>query len=194
MINSNTVKDYFSDVTRTISEAKYFILLAVIIYCCGLMVGLAFPDSFPFFEEIVRSLIDQFADRNATDFIFRIFVHNLVATYFTMCLVVLFGIIPLCAAAFNGLITGWVIAKISGMSVSEAAILLLPHGVFELPAMMLGWGFGIWRGFGYRFSDSQSTAMERWKKATKVFVVVILPLLSVAAIIEGRYHIFKIFF
>ena len=194
MIDSNTLKVFFSDVKLTISKAKYFVLIAAIIYCSGLVVGLTSPDSFSFFEQIMGELTNEFADRNAADFILKIFAHNLIATYVVICMGVLFGIVPVCAAAFNGLITGWVIAKVSGMSFFEIAIMLFPHGIFEYPAMMLAWGLGIWMGFGYRFSDSQSTRSERWQKATKVFIAVILPLLCIAAIIEGRYHILKEYF
>lgn len=193
MVIANLVQKLFSDTKKTISEAKYCILIATVLYCCALVVGWAYSDNFPFFLEQVRKLAEQFMGQNALTFTFKIFARNLIATYLTMCLLVLFGTFPAFAAVFNGLILGWVIAKASGVLGSKIAIMLVPHGVFEWPAMMIGWGIGIWRGFGYRFSEPRSSSMERWKKANIVFLTIVLPLLFFAAIIEGRHLILKEF-
>jgi stage II sporulation protein M len=92
---------------------------------------------------LTRKLADQFLDKKSIAFVLQIFAHNLITTYLTICLVVLFGIIPAYIAVFNGLITGRVIAKVLGVSGSEIAVILIPYGIFELPAMMIAWGIGI---------------------------------------------------
>ncbi len=194
MLNKDSVKNLFSESGKTISEAKYCIFIATILYCCALVIGWAYPDNFPFLQEVTGKLADKFLDKKSIAFVLQIFAHNLFATYLTMCLVVLFGIIPASIAIFNGIIMGWVIAKVSGVSGAEIAVMIVPHGIFELPAMMIAWGVGIWRGFGYRFSETRLTSKERWRKANIVFFTMVLPLLFFAAIIEGRYHILKEFF
>jgi uncharacterized membrane protein SpoIIM required for sporulation len=108
-----------------------------------------------------------------------------------MCVVVLFGIVPLIIAVLNGLILGWIVAKSPGMSGANFSVMLIPHGIFEWPAMLIAWGIGIWRGFGYRYVGAAGTWKDRWQTANKIFFTVILPLLLIAAIIEGRYHILK---
>ncbi len=191
MKKDSAVKKVICENKKTICEAKYSIFIAVIFHLCGLFAGYTIPDSFSFLEESVRELISQFMDKDALTFIFKIFVKNLIAAYFTMCLVALFGLIPAIAALFNGLIIGWLITKAVGVSAAKLAVMLIPHGIFELPAMMIAWGIGIWRGLGYRFSTNLMTYKERFKRANKVFFTLVLPLLLVAAIIEGRYHIFN---
>ena len=158
-------------------------------YCCSTIAGWLYADNFSFLEDQIRRLAAQFAGKDAITFIFKIFVHNLIATYVAMCVVVLFGIVPLIIAVFNGLVLGWIIAKAPGMSETNLSVMLIPHGIFEWPAMLIAWGVGIWRGAGYRLSNTPGTWKERWEKANKVFFTVILPLLLIAAIIEGRYHI-----
>jgi stage II sporulation protein M len=61
---------------------------------------------------------------------------------------------------------------------------LLPHGIFELPAIILALAFGLRTGM---FIFSKKPELEfryRIKNALRVFVFVIVPLLVIAAIIE----------
>jgi uncharacterized membrane protein SpoIIM required for sporulation len=50
---------------------------------------------------------------------------------------------------------------------------------------MTAWGFGIWRGTCYFQKRSGQTSEEIRKKAYRTYVTFILPLLMIAAIIEG---------
>ena len=185
------LKTFISESIKTISEAKHCIIFAALLYCCATLAGWVYADNFSFIEEQIKRLAAQFVDKDALTFIFKIFIHNLIATYVAMCVVVLFGIVPLIIAVFNGLVLGWIIAKTPGMSEVNFFVMLIPHGIFEWPAMLMAWGVGIWRGAGYRFSGTPGNWRQRWEKANKVFFTIILPLLLIAAIIEGRYHILK---
>ena len=112
------------------------------------------------------------------------FVHNLVATYIT-----LWGLIPVVTAIANGLILGWIVVTAAGLSPVDAATMLVPHGMFEWPAMMIAWGVGLWRGAGYRFRADSGTYFQRWKRSKYLFFLIILPLLLLAAIVEGRGYL-----
>lgn len=188
------VKNLFTESLATIYAAKYCILIAFIIYTCASTIGWLYPENFPFLKEQARELVEGFIDKNSFTFISKLFIQNLIAAYIATCLISLWGFFPAFAAIVNGLLLGWAIAYASEASYSRLVILLVPHGVFEWPAIIIGWGTGIWKGFGYRFSSNRLTYKERFKKANIVYFTVVLPLLFVAAIIEGRYHIFKDFF
>ena len=179
------------DSRHSIYEARYCILIATILYCGAGLVSWSCPEHFSFFNEVLKNLADKFLGKSAISFISSVFIHNLIASYLTMCVVVLFGFLPATIAVLNGFILGFVIASAPGVSTLKMFSLLVPHGIFEWPAMMIAWGIGIWRGFGYRFLKTHSTYKERWLEANKVFITVVLPLLFIAAIIEGRYHIGK---
>ncbi|MCP4693945.1 MAG: stage II sporulation protein M [Desulfobacterales bacterium] len=183
------MKKLFFDAGRTIFEARGCIILVFIVYCCAAAAGWSHPEKFPFFEGVTKQLMERFVDISALAFISKLFIHNLIATYFTMCLVVLFGLAPMASAVFNGLAVGWVVSNAAGAANVDIFLMLAPHGVLEWPAVMIGWGVGVWRGVGHRFSDSGSTHLERMKRAHVVFVTFVIPLLFFAAIIEGRYHI-----
>jgi uncharacterized membrane protein SpoIIM required for sporulation len=189
--SAGLVKTFFSDALKAIAEARSCIFIAMVLYGCAIFVGWAYADNLSFLEEQLKRLAAQFAEKNAITFIFKIFLHNLIATYVAMCFVILFGVVPTIIAVFNGIILGWIIATSAGMTEANIWMLIIPHGIFEWPAMIVAWGIGLWRGGGYRFSDTSGTWKERWETAHKVFFTVVLPLLFIAAIIEGRYHIFN---
>ena len=63
--------------------------------------------------------------------------------------------------------------------------------MFEWPAMFIAWGIGLWKGLGYRFTSGELTYSVRFRKVNIVYFTTVTPLLIVAAVIEGRYHISK---
>ena len=183
------VRKLFSESLTTIHAAKYCILIALIIYICASATGRLYSGSLPLLKEQGKELAERFMAMNAFSFISIVFIKNSIAIYITTCIISLWGFFPALAAIVNGLFLGWAIAYASPASYSGIAIMLVPHGVFEWPAVIIGWGVGMWKGLGYRFSSKGLTYKERFKKANIVYFTVILPLLFVAAVIEGRYHI-----
>ena len=65
---------------------------------------------------------------------------------------------------------------------------LLPHGIFELPAVFISLGLGIRLGttlFNRNVKNIDKEIFRRLRNSFKVFIFIVLPLLVVAAIIEG---------
>jgi len=170
-------------------------LVAFGLFCGGLVIGLIWPEHFNFLQAAVERLAERFRDLGPLAFIVGILTNNLVATYLVSCVIVLFGFAPAFSAGANGLLVGWVLAVTPGLGFFEAAAGLLPHGVFEIPAVTIAWGVGMWRGIGYRFAARFSGgAWQRWRMANRVYFLVVVPLLLVAAVIEGRLHIARALF
>ncbi len=173
----------------TLHQARCSILIALFVYAASCLGGWVYADALGFFKQAAGSLAGKFAGKGGAAFIFSLFVHNLVATYITMCLITLWGLFPMVTAIANGLILGWIVGTQGGLCLVDAAAMLVPHGMFEWPAMMIAWGVGLWRGAGYRFSNDPGTYVQRWKRSNQVFFLIVLPLLLVAAIVEGREHL-----
>ncbi|MBW1984577.1 MAG: stage II sporulation protein M, partial [Deltaproteobacteria bacterium] len=87
---------------------------------------------------------------------------------------------------FNGLMVGWLKTTFEKISGFNLFLLLLPHGIFELSAMFIAWGIGIWRVKLLFVPNFEEAAKVSLKRIHKVYVIVILPLLLIAAVIEGR--------
>jgi len=62
---------------------------------------------------------------------------------------------------------------------------LVPHGIFELPAIFISLGIGLKFGtFIFQKNKSESFRRYLWN-SLQLFVLIIMPLLIAAAIIEG---------
>ena len=183
----------YIDALSTLHQARYGILIALLVYAGSCLGGWIYADALSFFQQPASGLAGKFAGKGGADFIFSLFAHNLVATYIVMCLLTLWGLVPIVTAIANGLILGWIVVTATGSSLADAAAMLVPHGIFEWPAMMIAWGVGLWRGAGYRFSLNPGTYFQRWKRSNQVFFLIVLPLLLLAAIVEGRRHLSEFF-
>lgn len=117
--------------------------------------------------------------------ILLIFLRNSLAALLSIALGPFFAVVPVIGAVSNGTLIGVVIAHVDNPDKFSAFLHLLPHGIFELPAIMTAWGFGIWRGLWYFQKRTAQTSEEIRKKAYRTYFTFILPLLIIAAIIEG---------
>ncbi len=185
MIEQNGI---FSKALDTLKASGNFIFFAVMIYCLGAAAGWMYTGELGFLKLQFEELVQKFEGLGPFAFVVRIFVHNLIASYLAMCFVVLWGIIPMAMAVFNGLILGWFAGWIESATWMQLAVMLVPHGMFEWPAMFIAFGVGMWRGLGFYFVPDKLSWGQRWKRANLTYLVFVVPLLFVAAIIEGRYH------
>ena len=62
---------------------------------------------------------------------------------------------------------------------------ILPHGIFELPAVFIALGIGIKLGM-FIFQKKKLESLKNYSiNSLRVFLLIILPLLVIAGIIEG---------
>ena len=119
---------------------------------------------------------------------FTLLLHNVMATIFVLVSGVIVGIIPTFAIGSNGFVLGVVyrqVAEVDGYS--KAALKVLPHGVFELPALLIAASYGLWLGvtvvrrIRYNGNTLHRVDIEH---AFRRYFTVVFPLLFVAAGIE----------
>jgi len=117
-----------------------------------------------------------------------ILMNNLIATILTLILGVVFGILPMVAVGFNGFLLGALVRQGIGIAgYGQVALKVLPHGVFEIPALLLAASYGLWIGMtalqrarGRRDHDIRGQV----KHALRRYATIIIPLLVIAAAIE----------
>ena len=169
-----------------LAEAREFIYLAVAFFLIGAVIGFAFPESFrPFFMDFEEYLEDRFAGRDALVTILLIFIQNFMAAVIAIIFGFLLGLVPVLSAVTNGILLGVVISMLAGSNQLLDLWKILPHGIFELPAIFIAWGLGIWCGAWFFRKDRSETLGSRRRKAALAFFVYSLPLLGIAAVIEG---------
>lgn len=168
---------------QIISEARRYIFVCVAVFACGAVAGYGFPSRFAGLVEGIYSLAGQLSVSSAPVVILTLFLQNSSSALVAVWLGAALGLVPIFGALANGIILGAVLtATGSGL---KAFISLLPHGVFELPAIFIAWGLGLWRGMWVFEPERKRAYKERGRKAWYVFFTLVLPLLAVAAVIEG---------
>jgi len=98
-----------------------------------------------------------------------------------------FGLITLLILSMNGFIIGIVVEYVrqeQGLYVILAGV--LPHGIFEIPALVLAGMFGLLLGEElWKELHGTGDAISAAQQYGKQFLGYVLPLLGIAAIIEG---------
>ena len=185
-INASFFKAGFKESLKYISENRRFIYAVIILFILAVITGLFISPTQGLIEQFtkyLKELIDATKDLNTSQLIIFIFKNNVVASFLGLFLGIIFGIFPIILCVLNGYILGYV----SRLAISEEGIWVLwrlfPHGVFELPAVLISLGLGVKLGFSL-FGDKKSI-VHSFKSSVKAFLLVILPLLIIAAIIEG---------
>ena len=178
----------FNESIEYIKESRMFILAGVIIFFASSLLGFIFsPYLGGIFNSLIADLMSQISGLGTFDLIVFIFKNNFSSSIITVFLGVFLGVFPIFNAILNGAILGYVAAIVSSQESFFALWRLLPHGIFELPAIFIAIGIGIKFGFAF-FAEKGKVKKEllyRLDKSLKVVVFIILPLLIIAAIIEG---------
>ncbi len=184
MPSKKNIKDFYAGAMEDLRGARNYIYLGVAVYAAGLLFGLLFPGRFGMFLDSFRKLAARFAGRSLPVLIVMIFLQNLFASFISIWAGALLGLVPLGAAATNGILMGVVLAAARG-KFGQSLWKLIPHGIFEMPAVFISWGLGIWLGAWLFRRRREVTFRERAARAYRIFLAMVLPLLLVAAIIEG---------
>ncbi|HEX8974422.1 MAG TPA: stage II sporulation protein M [Patescibacteria group bacterium] len=115
-----------------------------------------------------------------------IFLNNAIKGLIVMIAGTVFGIVPLLFIFINGQLVGLVIGSAYFLGNPWSTVLgLIPHGIFEVPAIIMSSGYGVWLGYRfYRFLRFGENFAAYFSFALRKYMRVIVPLLFVAALIE----------
>jgi stage II sporulation protein M len=116
-----------------------------------------------------------------------IFLNNAVKSLFAIVLGAGFGIIPIIFVGGNGIILGVIaneVSKQQGIIIVLAA--LLPHGIIEIPMILISAGLGLRLGYFMYISlrGEKKDMRSELAGSLRLYMRVIMPLLFVSAMIE----------
>ena len=185
------ISENFKVSLKYLRETKNYIWTAFFLFLIFGLIGFLFPI---FFEEqildLIKELIAQTEGLGTFGLTKFIFLNNIKSSFFSMALGIFLGIFSFLILIVNGYVLGFVASK----SVAVEGILvlwrLLPHGIFEIPAVMISAGLGLKLG-AYLFVKHKKGDFKQWLlNSLRVFLFIVVPLLIIAAIIEGILIIF----
>ena len=117
-----------------------------------------------------------------------IFLNNIKGSFFGVILGVILGVFPVWGALSNGYVLGFVASKVVAEQGSFVLLRLIPHGIFELPAIFISLGMGLKLGLSlFRKKGQYDFFRENLIQCLRVFALIIVPLLIIAAILESLF-------
>lgn len=183
---------------KYLKDSRNFIYAVIIIFLVLALIGFFFQDTINLFFknfldinlnqnilDYLHTIVAQIQGMSQSQLISFIFFNNLKSTFFSILLGIILGIVPIVSAISNGYLLGFA----SSLSVSQEGIFslwrLLPHGIFELPAVFISLGLGLRLGIFIFQKDKLKNFKDYLINSFKVFLLIIIPLLIIAGIIEG---------
>jgi stage II sporulation protein M len=193
MKRGNFFSDNYLKCWKFGKECEWFFVFAGGLFALTFLIGFAYP---VFFRaeifEMIRELMLKFEGKSAVEMVVLIFLNNMWASFMAMVLGIFLGVLPVVTCVVNGYLLGFVAREAVVVDGILTMWRILPHGIFELPAVLFSIGIGLrlgsqvvggwWmvnggkknKGVGYVFLEG-----------LRFFVFVVFPLLLVAALIEG---------
>jgi len=183
----NFFKENYSKSWVYIKESKNFIWAAIFIFFIATIIGFLYQPPWAInwvIEQMKKALADTIG-MNASQLISYIFLNNIQGAFMGILFGFALGAFPLLVTLLNGYVVGYVCSSAVSSSGISSLLNLLPHGIFELPAIFISFGMGIKFGTFIFYKEKLKYFNKFFINSLRVLIFVILPLLIIAAIIEG---------
>ncbi|MEK6890994.1 MAG: stage II sporulation protein M [Nanoarchaeota archaeon] len=140
----NEIIKNYKESFHFLAESKNFILFAITFFLIAIFIGFIYPY---FGQELLKKWIEELLKETAGfgfwRFFWFIFQNNALVSLTAIIFGFFFSIFPVFTLLFNGYVIGIVMRA----SVDSSSLLelwrLVPHGIFELPAVLISIALGI---------------------------------------------------
>ncbi|MCH7850866.1 MAG: stage II sporulation protein M [Nanoarchaeota archaeon] len=179
-------KNYFK-VFDFFYECKWYMVFAFGLFSLFFLIGFTFPIFFRAeIFSMLQEMVSQIESKGAFELAGFIFLNNMKVSLLAILLGIGFGIFPFIISVFNGYLIGFVSRESVGMDGIGILWRLLPHGIFELPAVIFSIGIGMKIGVElFNRKNNREKLRKNYREALRFYFFVIFPLLLIAGIIEG---------
>jgi stage II sporulation protein M len=181
-------RENYSKVFFYLKESEKFIVFSILFFGVFFIAGLLVRVPETFYNLImgyIENLIKQTEGLGFFGMFEFIFFNNAWVGFLSIILGNFFGVFPLLSIITNGFVLGFV----SNISISSGGFFslwrILPHGIFELPAIFICFGLGLKMGSFVFHKDFFRKFKEFFVESMRVFLFLIIPLLFMAGIIES---------
>lgn len=190
----------FKAFLRSLIEIKWYIFASALLMIAGYAIGYQSNTLEQFLMGQLEALkeLQQQASQSSNQelsFFITIFYNNAIKSVLIMFAGIIGGIIPAAFLLINGMVIGLLMRIMSEAGVDMTSLVvkgLLPHGILEIPAIIIAAAFGLRFGIlvfqrmssQYR-SNPLNLTIGLWSKKTAAAAVWITFILLIAAIIES---------
>jgi len=183
--DKNSFSGQFREALKYLRESKNYILAVMLIFVGGILLGAIFSSQLGFLDDILKQLVDKVKDLDTFGTILFILRNNLTSSFYCIVFGVVLGIFPILSSFSNGVLLGYVMKLVWFDSGAGEFWKILPHGIFELPAVFISLALGVRLGMFIFSKRKGKEFLERARNSIILFVCIVIPLLIIAAIIEG---------
>jgi stage II sporulation protein M len=175
-----------------LARLRPFVIASVVLFCGAALAGgmalVYFPELATQLQELLKQFAHMFRGLPKLQLAVAIFFNNSLKTLLVILLGPLLGIAPVMFLIVNGAILGAVVPVAAATRGLWPSIMTIaPHGILELPAILLGTSIGLrlgtqaWRRLA---GKADKTLLAELGDGLRIYFTVIVPLLLVAAAIE----------
>ncbi|HLC54219.1 MAG TPA: stage II sporulation protein M [Candidatus Nanoarchaeia archaeon] len=168
-----------------LKASQGFVLASFLIFVVSAIAGFILVEHLSFFDNLLADIFAKVENLSGLPLIAFIFYNNVLSAFFGLFFGVFFGIFSFFNLLLNGTLVGYVLARAAETRGLGLAWRLVPHGIFELPAIFIATGLGMRLGMSFFSPNWKKTLKERLLASIGVFLVIVVPLLIAAAFIEG---------
>jgi stage II sporulation protein M len=182
-------KNSFKYIAKSWKEILFIIGIFIVFLLIGIFVQA--PENISIqIMAYLNQLLAQTEGYGFGEMFLFIFFNNLKSSFFGLYGGIAFGVFSLFTSLINGYLLGFVSHFVSSQEGAGVLLRLIPHGIFELPAVFISLGMGARLGSFIFKKEKVKFLKENMKNSLIVFVFIVLPLLIIAAIIESTLIIF----
>ncbi|MCK4918976.1 MAG: stage II sporulation protein M [Candidatus Pacebacteria bacterium] len=181
-----------SEIKEYLVSIKPYIIFSCYIFLISAILGYIFaqnnPDEITKFLEEIKSLFPIDEESTPFQIFLFIFENNVSKIFLLLPLGIFAGIFPLFFVSANGLVFG-IFAQISSSLISWEFFILgiAPHGIIEIPVLLLATAISLKIGKVaiWKILKKDKDFLSEFSKAIKFYILILLPLLLIAALIEA---------
>lgn len=170
---------------------KKWLVASVLLFSLGIVFGISVPsDTNVAAEELAafEDMVGILASLPTALLVIFILFKNCLALLFSFFLSPLFCLVPIMTLTVNGWLVGVVAAEVTkNVSLGYLLAGILPHGIFEIPALMIGeaaaFGFGSSIFLSFLQKNKPGYLATSFKKNLRYLIIAML-LMVPAALIE----------
>jgi len=168
------------------------LITSLVAFIVAILIGAVIVWQDPQTGEMMVSMMqdqvfDQIMDENPALLSAKLFVNNLGASVLLFLGGASFGLVTAMIITINGVVIGVVIESLkqqAGLLYLAAGI--IPHGIFEIPAFIISGALGLMLAEALWLDlRGSGDASESARILGRRFILTVIPLLAVAAFIEG---------
>lgn len=192
----------FRELFQHFREMKHYFIACAMVFVIGTAVGYGYSDQFRVMIEgqlkglgEIAGKLSQTAYPQFWFFVF-IFINNTIKSIFIIFAGAVFGVLPIVFLLINGMILGYLGAEKMGDQLLPLFLKgILPHGIIEIPAIIIACAYGLRFGaivlqslFGFLQAARRvrlALEMKRFIKLTVPLMLFLVVALFIAAVIES---------